>query len=88
TNLFVNYEDVKIFPNPVKNKFYIENGLKQLDLKISIYNLRGILVKSFLSKYNVGIDVSDINRGNYLVKCIDVISNKCIGSNIKLIVIN
>ena len=45
-------DNLKIYPNPVKDKFYIENGLKHPNLKICIYNLRGILVKSFFYVYH------------------------------------
>lgn len=88
THLSAIVDKIKIFPNPVKDKFYIETELKQLDLKVCIYNIRGVLVKTIFSTLKSSIDVSDLKRGNYLVKSNDVFSNKCIGSSIKLIIIN
>jgi hypothetical protein len=58
-------DNIKIYPNPTSTKLFI-NGLTQ-STKLSVYNLRGILV---LSKhlFDNQIDVSNLTNGIYIIK--------------------
>lgn len=66
---FNNSQAINIYPNPVKNHFFIDYQ-NNLDIKnITIYNLSGQLLKQF--NINIanesGIDVSDLYNGHYMV---------------------
>ncbi len=55
----------KLYPNPVDNLLYFSVNSKIE--KIEIYNMLGMLVKTFKSTEN-NIDVNDLTSGSYLVK--------------------
>jgi hypothetical protein len=55
---------IKVYPNPVKDKLFIQGLLKPT--KISVYNLLGKLV---LSKITLNeINVNNLQRGIYIIK--------------------
>lgn len=59
---------IKIYPNPVKEKLYIENKYGR-DLQVEIYDLTGMLVKnSILKGENIEIDVKSLKPSMYLLK--------------------
>jgi pectate lyase len=64
--------DLKLYPNPVINSLSISSGdeLK----KVEIYSLTGVLVKLTESTIKT-IDVSQLNKGSYLVKVYTVKGN-------------
>ena len=59
--------DLKIYPNPVKNHFYVETDCENLD--IEIYDIMGRCVLEN-DNYNGNslIDISDLKSGIYFVK--------------------
>jgi len=64
----VEYTNIKLYPNPCTNGFYIETGEKIN--AVSVYNLNGIM---FLTKQIVGndfVNISSLPKGMYLVKLI------------------
>lgn len=62
--------EIKLFPNPVKDKFTISNILNGSAIKI--YNLSGILLKTLInSGSTIEINVSDLPSGMYIVKIIN-----------------
>lgn len=61
---------VRIFPNPVEDRFYVSNAppLARIDL----HNAIGRKIRSFnRPDVNLGLDVSDLPEGVYLVSLID-----------------
>jgi hypothetical protein len=61
---------IRIFPNPVEDRFYISNAppLARVDL----HNAIGRKIRSFdRPDVNLGLDVSDLPEGVYLVSLID-----------------
>ena len=62
-------ENIKIFPNPARSAFWLENlGKYKID-NISIYNLEGHKVKS-IENYDPdsSIDISTLSRGIYIIQ--------------------
>ncbi|MDR2084690.1 MAG: T9SS type A sorting domain-containing protein [Bacteroidales bacterium] len=51
-----------IYPNPVKNKFYVDNNVDEQ--QIIIYNIQG---KTVLKTRNSEVDISDLDSGIYFV---------------------
>jgi hypothetical protein len=62
-------KEIKLVPNPTTNYFTIDTPTS----KVEVYSLTGQLVKSFKSNFNSEsqFDISDLNRGIYLVKVKD-----------------
>jgi len=60
---------IVLYPNPSSNYFTVDTSSSKVD----IYSLTGQLVKSFKSNFNSEsqFDISDLNRGIYLVKVKD-----------------
>ncbi|WP_438972288.1 T9SS type A sorting domain-containing protein [Polaribacter sp.] len=56
--------DFSLYPNPVKNTFYIKSNTNQ-NLKIDLYSITGKLIYKNLKLENQGIDVSNLNSGIY-----------------------
>jgi uncharacterized repeat protein (TIGR01451 family) len=59
-----------IYPNPIKNILNIEN-IKQLEISsITIYNMLGQLVQTFISDHNntISIDVTQLKTDIYFIK--------------------
>jgi len=59
--------NISIYPNPVKDKLYIQ-GLSNTS-KVSIYNVLGKLVLSETTKSE--IDVDNLQSGIYIIKIVD-----------------
>ncbi len=62
---------IKIFPNPASNKIFINGLANQKNIIVSILDARGtkiISIKNFSE--DESIDISDLNKGMYLVKII------------------
>lgn len=62
----VQVEKISMFPNPTDDAFSISAG--NAVKKIVIYNLAGRAVREFKTAGNRTFDVSDLPRGNYLVR--------------------
>lgn len=63
-------EEISIFPNPANSVVYIKN-IKSLNLLVSVLDLQG---KELLSKQidsDSSIDISNLNKGIYIFKCIN-----------------
>jgi hypothetical protein len=61
-------DDPVIWPNPVSNAFNIL--AKENNLKIQVVNMAGHIVKTSLLKTGVNqVDVSNLSRGIYTVRC-------------------
>lgn len=54
---------ISVYPSPVKDTLYFSEKLKD----VTIYDLTGRLIKSYNGNYDK-IDVSDIAKGNYILK--------------------
>jgi len=67
TNLLVSTVDeaLKLFPNPVKDKLFVETGSST---DAQIFNSNGMLLQTFkMSASNNCIDVSQLSSGMYLI---------------------
>jgi hypothetical protein len=62
-------KEIKLFPNPTTNYFTIDAPTS----KVEVYSLTGQLVKSFKSNFtnDSQFDISELNKGIYLVKATD-----------------
>ena len=63
--------NIKIFPNPVKDKLSISNIINSNLRSIEIFTVLGKLNRTYLVKNNVNnleIDVSNLTSGIYLLK--------------------
>jgi hypothetical protein len=59
---------LKYFPNPTKEKFYIEGFSKDEEVKISVYNNLGVLCDKFVSSSSSMIlDFKSYNKGIYFI---------------------
>ena len=63
---FDEVEGLSLFPNPVKDSFYISKTIDKLD----IYDISGRLVKSFNGRLSADypFDISNLNSSVYLIK--------------------
>ncbi|CAM3591611.1 alpha-amylase family glycosyl hydrolase [Flavobacterium gelidilacus] len=69
-----------LYPNPVNESFALSIDTK----RIEIYNVTGQLVKSFTNKFSdESVSVSDLQKGIYLVKVIDINNNQATKKFIK-----
>ncbi|WP_179352158.1 T9SS type A sorting domain-containing protein [Winogradskyella vidalii] len=64
-NVFLNTNAVKLYPNPVSDRLYIQST-EQIE-SVAIYNTNGQLVKESHT-VNTGIDVSNLSTGLYLIQ--------------------
>ncbi len=75
------FEDVyTIYPNPTTNSFQLNKAVKS----VSIYDITGKLVSEFKGSFKIGesFNVSDLNKGIYLIELKNEVGQK---SNSKLI---
>ena len=56
---------IKLYPNPVFNTLYIEDGNADIISEIKIYSIQGNLI---INAKGNQIDVSSLPRGTYLIK--------------------
>ena len=72
TNVISNYENnIKIYPNPVNDRLYVETQTLTQTLTIEIYDIYGrsqILRNSETQQLSNSIDVSNLKSGVYFVK--------------------
>lgn len=71
TEDFASFEDIKLYPNPVKDQFSINfGGVIERNIEVEIFNALGQLVKTFERKaeLNMSFDISEFNSGLHLVK--------------------
>ncbi len=71
---------VTIYPNPVNDSFTVKANVSSLN----IYDITGKLVSEFKGSYRMGesFNVSDLNKGIYLIELKNEVGQK---SNSKLI---
>ena len=71
-----NYDDIKIFPNPVKNEFKIECSKFKVD-GIEIYDLTGRIIfsKNFSGSNLLYVSVKNLESGIYFLKISDTTGN-------------
>ncbi|MCA6421676.1 MAG: S8 family peptidase [Flavobacterium sp.] len=74
-------EDIKIYPNPVKEILNFKSSVNPYSFSISIHDITGRLVKDY-HKVNNSIDVSQLKNGVYILN-IDYDKNKIIKKFIK-----
>jgi len=55
-----------VYPNPAKDTFKVENAGTIATMKF--YDLRGVLVKNISKDFDGSIDISDLQKGIYLLK--------------------
>jgi plastocyanin len=63
--------DFKIYPNPVKDRIFFQNQMKNDDLDVTIFDVLGKVVKQErLTRATIrnGVEVSSLKRGIYLVQ--------------------
>ena len=84
--------DVIVRPNPFTDHLNLYNSINCSDLQIRIYNTNGLLVYSEMHQQNipleVGIDLSHLNNGLYLLKVTGKIQEKYINETKKIIKTN
>jgi len=63
-------DDIKVYPNPVKENLTVEFGTEVTNGTISIFNIHGKMVKYLEVGQSSGItlDVVDLPAGTYLLK--------------------
>lgn len=63
----LNVEDVKIYPNPATNTFYI--SCNQLNAQVNIFTVNGKIIKSLITTDKVTpVDISKLANGIYVIK--------------------
>jgi hypothetical protein len=64
-------EDWLIYPNPVNDRLFIDYGGGVKGLEITFFSISGVLVKVLkdfdLNATRLEIDISDLQRGNYII---------------------
>lgn len=60
------YQNIKIYPNPVKDFLGISNGKNITE--ISVFNLAGQKIMSFTEIKNQQINLSSLGTGNYIIR--------------------
>ncbi len=66
-NITTEYDNNFIYPNPTFSRIiYFKNNLKNTN--ISIYDMKGVLVKTVKELNGTSIDLNEINPGVYLIK--------------------
>ncbi|MEL6988436.1 MAG: T9SS type A sorting domain-containing protein [Bacteroidota bacterium] len=63
------YNNIKVFPNPAQSYFSVSEN--NVVLQVEVYNLLGRKLKSFKMEAGMKYDVSDLNKGMYLVRLLD-----------------
>lgn len=70
SNSFNNFENISIYPNPVKSSFKLNLKHNFQFQKLEIFDLNGKLVTAF-DKIEKNYNISDLNSGFFLVKIYD-----------------
>lgn len=58
----------KVFPNPSRESFVIYNENNDFNIKIDIYDISGIIIKSYDMTANSIVNVNDLKTGIYILK--------------------
>jgi len=77
-----------VYPNPAKEKFTISNKTTKDEIKVDVFLLSGILVKSLYVPSSSSVEVTDLAEGIYLIKIDDNNSILSSSSYVKLILAN
>ncbi|ASK31394.1 hypothetical protein CEY12_15330 [Chryseobacterium sp. T16E-39] len=59
-------DKMEVYPNPVKDFVHIQSGNLKFDSKITVLDMAGRKVKSFVGEAD-GYNLSDLPKGNYLI---------------------
>lgn len=78
----------RVFPNPAKGKFTIYNDASKSEIKIDIFHLSGIRVKSFFVPASSSVELTDLLEGIYIIQVVDNKATISSNSYVKLIVTN
>ena len=62
-------ENLKVYPNPAKSYFSVTEN--EAVLTIELYNIVGRKLNSYEMKAGMKYDISDLQKGMYLVRLID-----------------
>jgi hypothetical protein len=66
----MNVADFYCYPNPGNKQIRIHTGSKIPELvSLEIFNAMGTLLKSFQVQSDAAIDISDLAKGMYWIKC-------------------
>jgi len=85
TNTIDNFQELKLFPNPVKDVLNIKySGNRIREMEVEIFNITGRSVlhqkiQNIESGQNIGLNVHTLKNGMYLVKVI--VDNQVLGVN-------
>ncbi len=60
--------ELNVYPNPVSNELFIENNKAFINAFVEVFDLNGRLVLSDKLKPYLGIDLSELDAGQYIVK--------------------
>ncbi len=68
-NKILNQKNISLFPNPVQDILYIDLRITpKLKLKYALYNSLGKMISSKILNDNSFIDVSNLNKGIYIIE--------------------
>ena len=73
-----------IYPNPAQDKIFVNlKNLGETQVKVSIYNLQGQMIKrlNFSGKELIQADIQELKTGVYILSVSDAITNKLIGES-------
>lgn len=62
------YSNCKIFPNPANQKFVIQNESNNFSIKIDVFTLSGMKLRTYEVSANSIVNVSDLMSGIYILK--------------------
>lgn len=83
---FVYLNNLIIFPNPTTASFTVQNDAAAPASIISIYDIRGVLVKQIkpaFTKGNIEINIAELASGTYMVEAVLADDKKSVGRVIK-----
>jgi len=65
TNIDTNEKNISIYPNPVSDQLFIKTDEKIKN--VEVFNVNGVLVKSFSPYLNDYVDFGDLKTGTYII---------------------
>lgn len=76
SNLTVSKNDINnqigIYPNPVNETITVSNSKNAVaSFKYKILDVTGRIIKNGTSKYNIKINIEELNKGNYIIQIIE-----------------
>lgn len=62
--------EFKVYPNPANEQLFIETGSQSQNIELELYNMTGqvVLRESFRNTSTIGVDVSGLTKGIYIMK--------------------